>query len=88
MRSPILEEIDAFMAETGIGGFRFGILAIKNGRLVDRLRSGGRIWPETEERIRVFMKAEKERRLRRSAESDCGSRDETEVPAVLSEAGE
>jgi hypothetical protein len=85
---PILEEIDAFMAETDIGGFRFGMLAIKNGRLVERLRSGGRIWPETEERIRVFMKAEKERRSRRSAERGCGTHGKPMVPAMPSEAAE
>ncbi|TGE95971.1 hypothetical protein C9417_17835 [Rhizobium sp. SEMIA 4088] len=68
MCTPILKEIDAFMAETGIGGFRFGMLAIRNGRLVERLRSGGRIWPETEERIRKFMVSEKERRALRASE--------------------
>ena len=75
MRTPILEEIDAFMAETGIGGFRFGMLAIKNGRLVERLRYGGRIWPDTEERIRAFMIAEKERRALRSSKHARQSRD-------------
>jgi hypothetical protein len=88
MRLTILDEIDAFMAETGIGGFRFGMLAIKNGRLVERLRSGGRIWPETEERIRIFIKAEKDRRSRRSAERDGDSLDKSKVPAALSEAAE
>lgn len=43
------------MQEAGIGPHRFGILAIKNGRLVERLRSGGRVWPETEQKIRSFI---------------------------------
>lgn len=53
--SSLLAEIDAFMAEFGIGEHRFGILACKNGRLVERLRAGRRIWPETEDHIREFM---------------------------------
>jgi hypothetical protein len=51
----LIVEIDAFLAESRIGEHRFGILAAKNGRLVERLRSGGRVWPETEERVRAFM---------------------------------
>lgn len=51
----LISEIDAFLAEFRIGEHRFGILAANNGRLVERLRSGGRVWPETEERIRSFM---------------------------------
>lgn len=55
MHKELLSEIDRFLAAEGIGEHRFGILAAKNGRLVERLRSGGRIWPETEEQIRSFM---------------------------------
>ena len=55
MNTNLLQEIEAFMAETGIGAFRFGIKAIRNGRLVERLRSGGRVWPETEKEIRLYM---------------------------------
>lgn len=55
MSKNLLDEIEAFMAETGIGAFRFGIKAIRNGRLVERLRSGGRVWPETEKEIRLYM---------------------------------
>jgi len=87
MRTPILEEIDAFMAETGIGGFRFGMLAIKNGRLVERLRSGGRIWPDTEERVREFIIAEKERRALRASERARQSRNQISEP-MPSEAAE
>lgn len=55
MASTLLNDIDAFLTETGMGPFRFGLLAANNGRLVDRLREGGRVWPETEEKIRAFM---------------------------------
>ncbi|WP_448777100.1 hypothetical protein [Agrobacterium sp. CG674] len=44
------------MPEAGIGPHRFGILAVGNGRLVERLRSGGRVWPDTETRVRAFIK--------------------------------
>lgn len=67
MNKPLLPEIDAFIAVTGMGEFRFGLLAAKNGRLVERLRSGGRVWPETEDLVRGFMRTEL---LRRAAKSE------------------
>lgn len=62
MSAPLLSDIDKFQRETGIGDFRFGFLATKNGRLMERLRSGRRIWPETETKIRAFMIAERRQR--------------------------
>lgn len=69
MRTNLLTDIDAFLSETGMGEYRFGLLAAKNGRLVERLRSGTtpkgkpvRIWPETEMQIRAFMMSERQRR--------------------------
>lgn len=59
MKPNLLSDIEAFLTETGMGAFRFGWLATKNGRLVERLRSGGRIWPETEAEVRAFMIAER-----------------------------
>lgn len=55
MAKSLISEIETFMTETGLSAYRFGILAAKNGRLVERLRNGGRIWPETELEIRAFM---------------------------------
>lgn len=55
MNSDLLSEIEKFLASEKIGEHRFGILAANNGRLVERLRSGGRIWPETEQQVRSFM---------------------------------
>lgn len=55
MKSDLLTEIDKFLAAENIGEHRFGILAANNGRLVERLRAGGRIWPETEAQIRAFI---------------------------------
>lgn len=55
MQTKLLSDIDAFLSETGMGEYRFGLLAVRNGRLMERLRSGGRIWPETEAEIRAYM---------------------------------
>jgi len=57
MRKNLINEIDQFLSETGMGPHRFGMLAASNGRLVERLRAGRRIWPETEKQVRAFMKA-------------------------------
>jgi hypothetical protein len=69
MNSTLLNEIDEFLSETGMTPYRFGFLAVKNGRLVERLRAGAtpkgkpvRIWPDTEKQIRKFMRAERSRR--------------------------
>lgn len=69
MRTNLLTEIDAFLSETGMGEYRFGLLAVKNGRLVERLRAGKtpkgkpvRIWPDTEMQIRAFMMVERQKR--------------------------
>ena len=59
MSKSLLPEIEVFMSEHGLSPYRFGILAAKNGRLVERLRTGGRIWPETEMEIRAFMMAKR-----------------------------
>jgi len=63
MTDALLSEIDDFLRETGMGEYRFGLRAVRNGRLVERLRAGttpekGKpVWvrPETEEAIRKFM---------------------------------
>lgn len=76
MNAPLLSEIDRFLRESGMGEFRFGLAAVKNGRLVARLRSGGRVWPETEMQIRAFIVANSHRAAARqtkaSAAPECG----------------
>lgn len=57
----LIADIRAFMAETGMGPFNFGFQAVRNGRLVERLEAGGRVWPETEQEIRAFMRVERDR---------------------------
>ena len=56
MAHDLFSEIEAFVRETGMSRHRFGIKAVSNGRLYDRLESGGRVWPEQEARIRAFMR--------------------------------
>ncbi len=70
----LIEEIDRFLAEFPLSEYRFGYLAAKNGRLVPRLREEGRVWPETEQRVREFMterrkleEIKRERRQRKAA---------------------
>lgn len=70
MTDALLSDIEDFLSETGMGEYRFGIKAARNGRLVERLRQGttperGKpVWirPETERQIRDFMAAERARR--------------------------
>lgn len=63
----LLNEIDAFKQQTGLSDFRIGFLAAKNGRLVERLRNGGRVWPETEEQVRAFIVSYPKQHLSREA---------------------
>lgn len=62
MANDLLTEIHSFLTETGMSAYRFGFLAARNGRLVERLEAGRRIWPETEEMARDFMRSERQRR--------------------------
>lgn len=68
MRTDLLSEIDAFLATESIGEHRFGILAANNGRLVERLRSGRRVWPDTEEKVRAFIKERRRRSVSEPAQ--------------------
>jgi hypothetical protein len=53
----LLRDIRAFLAKTGMGPAYFGKRAAENSELVKRLENNGRVWPETERRIRDFMAA-------------------------------
>lgn len=71
MHAPLLNEIENFLAETGMTEASF-CRAVGNGRLFERLRSigkrgkPGRLWPESEMAVRAYMLAERGKR-RRSA---------------------
>ncbi len=59
---PILPEIEAFLAETGMAATTFGQLAAHEWRLVERLRAGGDLRRRTEARIRAFMASHRAQR--------------------------
>lgn len=56
MHPTLLREIDAFLTESGMGESYFGKVATGNSEVVSRLRDGRRVWPETEAKIRSFIK--------------------------------
>lgn len=63
MSHGLLSEVEKFRDETGLSEHRVGILLSRNGRLIDRLRSEGRVWPETERKIRDALARERLRRV-------------------------
>lgn len=67
MRNTLLSDIEIFRRETGMAEYRFGFLAVKNGRLIERLRDGRRIWPDTEAKVRAFMRQYRAENRRRAA---------------------
>jgi hypothetical protein len=68
--SPLLAEIEAFMSEADMSASYFGKRSAGNSELVARLRSGGRVWPETEAKVRSFilMRRELSRQKKRGRE--------------------
>lgn len=54
---PLLPEIEAFLAEAKMEPTTFGQQAVRNWQLVARLRAGGDLRRDTEDRIRSFMAA-------------------------------
>lgn len=66
---PLLAEIDAFLAETGMGPSYFGRAAVGNSELVARLKDGRRVWPETEEKARAFIADKRRERRQEKAEA-------------------
>lgn len=62
----LMAEIEAFLTETGMGASYFGKAAVRNSEVVARLRSGRRVWPETEAALAKFIAAQ--RKAREAAE--------------------
>ena len=60
---PLLPEIEAFLAETGIAETTFGQRAYGDWRLLERLREGGDVTTRTAEKIRAFMASPEARRI-------------------------
>ncbi|WP_139206564.1 hypothetical protein [Paracoccus homiensis] len=51
----LLSDIEVFLSDTQMSASYFGKKSAGNSELVPRLRGGGRVWPETETKIRSFM---------------------------------
>lgn len=54
----LISEIEAFLRESGMGPSYFGKKAVGNSELLPRLKNGGRVWPETENKVREFIAVE------------------------------
>ena len=54
-QAQLLSEIEDFLKATGMAPTRFGILAVNDGKLVSRLRSGANMTLATVERSRSFL---------------------------------
>lgn len=55
-RKALLEEIDAFLSQTGMTKSMFGDLATNDDKFVDRLRGGSGCNIRTLDRVRTFMR--------------------------------
>src|ERR1700752_5317851 len=53
----LLQEISDYCRSTGLAESTFGRRAVNDGKLTSRLRNGGRITPDTLDRIHGFMAA-------------------------------
>lgn len=53
--TPLPDAIDAFIGKTAMSPVTFGRLAMKDPHFVRDIRSGRRVWPETEAKVRAFM---------------------------------
>jgi hypothetical protein len=56
----LLTEISGFCRRVGMAESTFGRLAVNDGKLVSRLRFGGRVRDKTVERVRAFIEREKQ----------------------------
>lgn len=52
----------AFQEATGLSSNYIGLLLANNGRLMERLEDGRRLWPETVEAVWAKLHAEAEKR--------------------------
>jgi hypothetical protein len=57
----LLTEIDSFLKDSGMSASYLGRVAVNDGKLVARLRSGGRVLEDKADAVRAFMREERER---------------------------
>ena len=55
-REKLIAEIDRFVARTGVAESRLGMEAVGNPSFVLRLRKGKRIWLDTADKVRTYMR--------------------------------
>jgi hypothetical protein len=55
MREALMRDITEYCRHAGMAESTFGRLAVNDGKLVSRLRLGGRLTTETEDRVRAFI---------------------------------
>ncbi len=53
--SDLINEIEMFLKVVPMSETTFGKKAVNDGKFVQRIRSGGRCWPETEDLVRQFI---------------------------------
>ena len=56
MAQHLLCDIEEFLSRQELAPTRFGELALSDRHFVRQLRAGRRVWPETEEKVRKFMR--------------------------------
>ena len=69
IQTALLSDIDKFLEESGLSETYLGKTACNNSELVKRLRNGGRIWPETEQRLRAWMLVRQQSDRRKAAKA-------------------
>ena len=61
-QKPLIQEIEDYLAETGMGPSYFGVRAAGNPQLVNRLRKGRDVLTTTETRVRAYIAAQRKER--------------------------
>ena len=53
---PLVDAVESFIGSRDMSPATFGRLALKDPHFVRDLRGGRRLWPETEAKVRDFMR--------------------------------
>ncbi|MPW00431.1 hypothetical protein GDY84_07620 [Bombella apis] len=55
-RTKFLRDVDEFLATHSLAPTKFGLLVMNDGKFISDVKRGRRIWAETEEKVRIFMR--------------------------------
>lgn len=61
----LLKLVDAFLASTKMSETYFGRVTVNDGKFVARIREGGRVWPETADKVLAFIEKAKRKTKRK-----------------------